>query len=82
MKPGLLVVLFIVLCACGRKNENQINDIGTIRVIDILSEPGSEITNLSDIATDIDYIPLQTTANSLVGSIESTSTPPLHQRSI
>ena len=37
--------------------------------IDALSSPGSSITNLSDIATDIEYIPLETTSASIVGRI-------------
>jgi hypothetical protein len=37
--------------------------------IDALSYPKSSINNLSDIATDIEYIPLETTPNSIMGRI-------------
>lgn len=43
----------------------------TVNVIDVLSTPKSSITNLSDIATDIEYIALQTTDNSLISRISS-----------
>jgi hypothetical protein len=37
--------------------------------IDALSYPKSSINNISDIATDIEYIPLETTPNSIIGRI-------------
>lgn len=37
--------------------------------VDILSSPKPLITNLSEIATDIEYIPLETTPNSIMGRI-------------
>ena len=37
--------------------------------IDALSSPGTSINNLSDIAADIEYIPLETTPNSIMGRI-------------
>lgn len=57
----------IIFCSCSR-NISQKTD-GSIKVIDLLSEPESEITKLSDIATDLVYVPLQTTENSLIKSI-------------
>lgn len=57
----------IMLCSCGR-NVTQKTD-GTINVIDLFSEPESEIIKVSDVATDLEYLPLQTTENSLVKSI-------------
>lgn len=57
----------IIFCSCGR-NINQKTD-DNIKVIDLLAEPESEITNVSDIATDLFYAPLQTTENSLIKSI-------------
>lgn len=41
----------------------------SVNVIDVLTTPKSTIFNLSDIATDIEYIPLQTTENSLISRI-------------
>ena len=67
MSIKLLIFLFIIFCSCGR-NINQKTD-DNIKVIDLLSEPESEITNVSDIATDLVYAPLQTTENSLIKSI-------------
>jgi hypothetical protein len=67
MKTKLLILLFIFLCSC-RRSDNQNTD-GTIKVIDLYSEPESEIIKVSDIATDLEYIPFQTTDNSLVKSI-------------
>ena len=46
-------------------------DKDPVNVIDVLSTPKSIMTNLSDIATDIEYIPLQTTDNSLISRINS-----------
>ena len=39
--------------------------------IDALKSPGTSINNLSDIAADIEYIPLETTSNSIMGRIIS-----------
>jgi hypothetical protein len=64
MKTKLLILLMIFFCSCGRKVDQKNN--GTIKVIDLTSEPESEITKVSDIATNLDYIPLQTTENSLI----------------
>ena len=60
MKTLLIVVLTIVLYSCGMK------DSSTINVIDLLSTPESEIKNHSEIATDVEYIPFQTSQNSLI----------------
>jgi hypothetical protein len=57
----------IIFCSCGRNN-NQKTD-NTIIVIDLISEPESDLTDVTDIATDLDYIPLQTTEISLVKSV-------------
>lgn len=69
MRTNLLIILMIVFCSCGRKGTNEATNAGSVKVIDLLTEPKSEITRVSDIATDIDYVPLQTTENSLVDSI-------------
>ncbi len=69
MRTKLFIILMIVFCSCGRKGTNETKNASSIKVIDLLSEPESEITRVSDIATDIDYVPLQTTENSLIKSI-------------
>lgn len=53
-----------MLCSCKSNNREFFS-------IDVLSSPDGEIRNLSEIATDIHYIPLQTTENSLISSIYS-----------
>lgn len=60
-----LFALFIGIIACNRGG-GPVNDRKTIEVIDLLSEPESEITSLSEIATDIEYISLQTSSTSMI----------------
>lgn len=69
MKKALFFLAFpLVFCSCGRKStDNEIKPDFVIK-IDLLSEPESVITGLSDIAENIEYIPLQTTENSLIGA--------------
>ena len=54
MRYLALIILILLLCSCGSK------DNSTIRTIDLLSPGGEQITNLSGIADDIQYIPLET----------------------
>ena len=58
----------IIFCYCGRKAD-ETKDTNTIRAIDLLSEPATEITRISDVATNIEYVPLKTIENSLLKSI-------------
>jgi hypothetical protein len=58
----------IVFCSCGRKSTDNTIKPDPVIEIDLLSEPESEITGLSDIAENVEYIPLQTTENSLIGA--------------
>lgn len=63
-----LIILALLFCSCGSK------DNPTIKTIDLLSPGGQQITNLSDIADDIQYIPLETNPDALmrfVGSLKS-----------
>ncbi len=57
-----------VLCSCGRRSTVDTTKPDSVIEIDLLSEPESVITGLSDIAENIEYIPLQTTENSLIGA--------------
>lgn len=70
MKIKLLIVLIILFCSCSRKGTIESRKSEIPMVIDLLSEPESEITRLSDISTNVQYFPLQTTKNSLIGSID------------
>ena len=47
-------IICILICGC-----NQKPDTINLKSIDFYSNPGSEISNLSEIATGIEYIPLQ-----------------------
>ena len=67
MKTILLILIIIVFAACGRNSKNEQTE--TVKVIDLLSEPESKVTKLSEIAANIEYIPLQTTKSSLIGPI-------------
>ncbi len=68
MKSYVLLVIVVIICSCGRnKNLTTANDIIKI---DLLSEAESKISNLSDIASDIEYIPLQTIGNSLISRVD------------
>lgn len=69
MRTALLIILIILICSCGRKNTNENVKEGSVTVIDLLSEPESEILSVSDIAADLEYLPLQTTDKSLVKSV-------------
>ena len=69
MKPSLLILLLFVLCCCGRKSANEINNNGSVTEVDLLSEPGSTVKKLSEIASEVKYVPLQTIAGSLMGNI-------------
>jgi len=63
-----LIILALLFCSCGSK------DNSTIKTIDLLSPGGQQITNLSEIADDIQYIPLETNPDALmrfVGSLKS-----------
>jgi len=70
MRIKLLIVLIILFCSCNRQGtfESRKSDIPL--VIDLLSEPESEVARLSDISTNVQYFPLQTTPSSLVGNVD------------
>lgn len=69
MRTIPLIFLVILLSACGKKKHNISNIEESIIKIDLLSEPESTVTRLSDIATDIEYISLETNNSSILGSI-------------
>jgi hypothetical protein len=60
MKFKTLVILTLILCSCSNeKNQSIIS-------IDVLTPTGPELKNLSDIAEDIQYIPLETHPEALM----------------
>jgi hypothetical protein len=60
MKYTTLIILAMFLCCCNSKDNN------VIKTIDVQSPAGPEIKNLSEIATDIQYIPLETVPEALM----------------
>jgi len=52
------LALFLVSCSSKEKTD--------IKTIDVLSPPGPELKNLSEIATDVQYIPLETVPKALM----------------
>ena len=60
MKYTTLIILAMFLCCCHSK------DNYVIKTIDVQSPAGPEIKNLSEIATDIQYIPLETVPEALM----------------
>lgn len=68
MKTSLTfaISLLIISTLYGQSGEKANT---TIKTIDLLAPPASTLVNLSDIAIDVEYIPLQTTGNSLIERI-------------
>jgi hypothetical protein len=60
MKTHILIIVILLACSCVQKSHKPNEKSGDIRKIDVISRPDSIIYNLSDIASDIQYIPLHT----------------------
>jgi len=60
MKYLALITLALFLCDCNSK------DNPSVKTIDVLSPAGPELKNLSEIATDVQYIPLETQPDALM----------------
>jgi hypothetical protein len=69
MRTKLLLWLIIVSCSCGRRTTKETINTDPVIEIDLLSEPESTFKELSDFSENIEYIPLQTTARSLIGPL-------------
>jgi hypothetical protein len=63
MKIILITSLSIFLIAFSSQNAMM------IRNIDLFSKPGAELQFLSEFASDVEYVPLQTTENSLISFV-------------
>jgi hypothetical protein len=70
MKKLLLFLILIVALFSGY-SMRKIDNLG---VIDLLSQPSDKLTKLSEIASDVEYIPLQTSENSLISYIHDLKT--------
>lgn len=60
-----IILLLGFFCSCGKTS------IGDRKQIDVFQKQDSDIVNLSSIATDITYIPLQTLEESIIPTIYS-----------
>jgi hypothetical protein len=68
MKNLTTILLIVLLCSCNRsKNQTPVDELIKI---DLLSDADITLSNLSEIASDIEYIPLQTKDSSLIGRID------------
>ncbi len=54
MKQTVVIILTLILCCCSNEKTPS------VKTIDVQSVTGPELKNLSEIATDIQYIPLET----------------------
>ncbi len=63
MRKSISLLIILIIMSCGRNSSTSNN------AIDILSPPESEISNLSELTSDIEYIPLMTSDSSLIGRI-------------
>lgn len=54
MKQTVVIILTLILCSCSNEKTPS------VKTIDVQSVTGPELKNLSEIATDIQYIPLET----------------------
>ncbi len=63
MRYLAFIILVMLSCSCRSKDDHA------IKTIDVQSSTGPEIKNLSEIATDIQYIPLETHPDALLRSI-------------
>lgn len=71
----LIIAIMLISCSTAKKNENRVIDIAA-------ALPDARVANLSDIAEDITYIPLQTTENGVVGEMNGVSKPMLFEKEI
>jgi hypothetical protein len=71
MRTKLFIILMIVFCSCGRKNNTvQIDPTVKTKEINLVSKPDSIFTNISSVASDIEYIPLQSSAYTRIRAID------------
>ncbi len=71
MRRIFLFVLTVFICSCGGNTDTKesVADNKT-KKIPIVSKPDSVITKVSGIASDIEYIPLQPSANTQIKAID------------
>lgn len=71
MRRIILIALTVFIYSCGRNTGTKLID-STVKAKEILliSRPDSIITKISEIASDIEYIPLQPSANTQIKAID------------
>jgi len=69
----LIIAIMLVSCSTAKENENKVIDIAG-------ALSNARVANLSEIAEDITYIPLQTTENSVVGEMFGVIRPMLFEK--
>jgi hypothetical protein len=69
MRIKLLAFILIIIYSCSRKSTNETNNADSVIVIDLLSEPESTVKKLSEIATNVEYIALQTSKSSFIAPL-------------
>jgi hypothetical protein len=68
MKKFLIIIIITLSLGCNNQNQDKPGSI------DLLSNAKDEITNLSKIASEVKYIPLKTSENSLISYIHDIKT--------
>ncbi len=69
MRTKLLILAIMVFCSCGNRKSDDSDNASNVLQINLLSEPGPSVQKLSELAENVEYIPLQTTESSLMGNI-------------
>ncbi len=67
MRTLILILVVILYCSCNSERSGDSRKSDSIIKIDLLLKPKASLTKLSEFAENIEYIPLQTTKNSLLG---------------
>jgi hypothetical protein len=70
MKIIYAVALTVLLSSCSGHSSVKQKESASVRVIDLVSEPETKISDISEIASEIEYIPLETNENTLIRSID------------
>ena len=68
VKPRNLCIILLLYIMCSCTNQNSINNIPILDIEAAVENPAK--INMSKYFSKIEYIPLETTANSLIGDVE------------
>lgn len=71
MRKNIFIILALIICSCqGKEDIKQVESLVKIKETRLISQPDSLITKISEIASDIEYIPLQPSGNTHIRSID------------